>query len=622
MELPPLIETHSARAEFGWPTEALLIGVPGTIDPTKEPALTLRAFAELRHHRPDARLIFMGDWPLDYGLSDLVRQLKLGKFVEFLGRVEPLARLERAMAACDIIVNLRRPTIGETSGTALRALALGRALVVRDVGWFSEIPAGCSLKIGVAAGVDELVHVLETLAAQPDLRQRLGDAARAHIQAECTVTQVAQRYAAFLQAIFARFNSPIELRLIMRVLFVTNTFPPDYTGGAEVANYHTVRGLIRRGVTCELMFVNNRLPRTAEDWYELDGIPVHRVRFFTRRRTALGDVFDPRVYRAVHAELKRFKPDVVHMQNMSGATLAPYVACRVAGVPVVNTLHDLWLLCPNNMLLRQDLTRCDPYRNHAACYRRYDFWGNVPGRRNVFAALTSNVKVFISPSQAVIDRHVEAGYARDRFQLVRLGFEQTPLPAAEHPGVQRVIAESLTRHTITYAGGGVEIKGARVLLEAIPALLAQDDRLQIAIAGGGEPALLEEFRRIDPRVNFLGWVPFGEMQALYAASDLTLAPSIWHENSPVVILHSHQVGTPVVASNIGGIPELVIADKTGYLFSPGDPAALAHQVARHFAKTPYERRAMRRACVESSRSQWSLDQHLDRHLTIYRQVTA
>ncbi len=408
----------------------------------------------------------------------------------------------------------------------------------------------------------------------------------------------------------------------MRVLFVANTFPPGYTGGAEVANYHTLRGLIRRGVTCELLFVNNRMPRTTEDWYELDDIPVYRVDFFTRRRTALNDVFDLRVYRAMRAELARFKPDVVHMQNMSGATLAPYVACRAAGVPVVNTLHDLWLLCPNNMLLRQDLTQCDPDSNHAACYRRYDFWGNVPQRRRVFAALTANVKIFISPSQAVIERHVAAGYARQRFQLVRLGFEQTPIPEITHPGVQRIVAESSTQHILTYAGGGVEIKGARVLLKAIPTLLAQDDRLQIVVAGGGEPALLEEFRQIDPRVTLLGWVPFGEMQALYAASDLTVSPSIWHENSPVVILQSHQVGTPVVASNIGGVPELVAADVTGYLFSPGDPAALAQQVARHFARTPHERRAMRRACAESARSQWSLDQHLDQHLSIYRRVTA
>ena len=407
----------------------------------------------------------------------------------------------------------------------------------------------------------------------------------------------------------------------MRVLFIANYFPPAYTGGAEVANYHTMRGLIRRGLTCEMLSVNNRMPRSNEEWYELDDIPVHRFDFFTRRRTAAGDVFDLRIFRAVRAEVKRFKPDVVHMQNMSGATLAPYLACRAAGVPVVNTLHDLWLLCPNNMLLRQDLTPCDPYSNHASCYRRYDFWGNVPYRRNIFAALTSNVKVFISPSQAVIERHVEAGYARDRFRLVRLGFERVTIPEVTQPGLQRVITNTSARHLITYAGGGVEVKGARVLLRAIPQLLSQDPQLHLAVAGGGEPALLEEFRHIDPRVTLLGWVPFGEMLALYAASDLTLAPSIWHENSSVVILQSQQVGTPVVASHIGGNPELV-ADNTGYLFTPGDPQALVQQVAHHFEKTPGERRAMRRACAELIRSRWSMEQHLDQHLAIYSEVTA
>jgi glycosyltransferase involved in cell wall biosynthesis len=212
MALPVPIEPQLARSEFGWPVDALLIGVPGTIDPTKEPALTLRAFAELSQHRPEARLIFMGDQPLDYGLSDLVRELNLGERVEFMGRVEPLAKLERAMATCDIIINLRRPTIGETSGTALRALALGRALVVRDIGWFSEIPAECSLKIDATAEVEELAQVLLTLASQPELRQRLGDAARAHLQAECQVTQVARCYEAFFCRLFTRGFTTHESR--------------------------------------------------------------------------------------------------------------------------------------------------------------------------------------------------------------------------------------------------------------------------------------------------------------------------------------------------------------------------------------------------------------------------
>ena len=63
----------------------------------------------------------------------------------------------------------------------------------------------------------------------------------------------------------------------MRVLFVTNTFLPNYTGGAEVSLYHTCRGLMRDEVACSVLHVNNRRDKTKEDWYDVDGIPVHRV---------------------------------------------------------------------------------------------------------------------------------------------------------------------------------------------------------------------------------------------------------------------------------------------------------------------------------------------------------
>ncbi len=209
----------------------------------------------------------------------------------------------------------------------------------------------------------------------------------------------------------------------MRVLFIANTFPPGYAGGAEIANYHTCRGLSGQGIDCSILVLNNRISESVDEWYELDGVPVHRVTHMLPRCAAT-DVFDWRFYRIVRSELRRLRPDVVHIHNVSGATLAPHLACQSLGVPVVNTLHDLWLLCPNNMLYRADRSFCDLRRQRLdcrGCFRRYDFWGNVPYRRRLFVALTSSVRVFISPSQALIDRHLEAGYAAERFRLVRLG---------------------------------------------------------------------------------------------------------------------------------------------------------------------------------------------------------
>jgi glycosyltransferase involved in cell wall biosynthesis len=408
----------------------------------------------------------------------------------------------------------------------------------------------------------------------------------------------------------------------MRVLFIVNTFPPAYTGGAEIASYHACRGLLRAGVDCSVLVLNNRAAESLDEWFALDGIPVHRV-LYGRLRTAVTDVFDKRLCQVVQTELRRFKPDVVHVQNVSGATLAPFWACRSAGVPVVNTLHDLWLLCPNNMLYRGDGTFCDPKELPGCgdCFRRYDFWGNIPFRRRVFAALTSNVRVFVSPSQALIDRHVEAGYAPERFRLIRLGFGQTATAQRHNAVLDRCGACANSGPMIFFAGGGVEIKGAKVVLEAVPELLASVDGLQVIVAGGGEPSLISAFHRYAPAVHILGSVPAADMHGLFAAADLTLVPSVWHENAPLVVCESFQAGTPVVGSAFGGIPELLRDGETGYLFPVGDAGAMVETVRNHFARPAIERRRMRLRCAEEVQTRFTLSQHVERLQELYREVS-
>jgi glycosyltransferase involved in cell wall biosynthesis len=409
----------------------------------------------------------------------------------------------------------------------------------------------------------------------------------------------------------------------MRVLFIVSTFPPGYTGGAEVANYATCRGLIRQGVDCSILVLNNRISERVDEWYELDGIPVHRVTHRTPR-SALTDVFDWRIYQTTKAELRHLGPDLVHMHNVSGTTLAPYLACRSVGIPVVNTLHDLWLLCPNNMLYRQDGSYCDPRQNSRSCghcFRRYDFWGNIPRRRQVFAALTSNVRAFISPSQAVIDRHVEAGYDAQRFRLVRLGFEEPKVSDEYAPlGLEGVQGPVPQRRTIVFVGGGIEIKGAHVLLQALPTLLGRMDNLQVIVAGSGEERFLAGFRGYYPAVRLVGTIPFTQRHMLFALADLTLVPSVWHENSPVTIYDSFSNGTPVVGSRLGGIPEFIRDGETGYLFPAGNPEDLAETVIAHFARPPVERRLMRRRCVEEVRTRLTLENHIQGLTRVYQEV--
>jgi glycosyltransferase involved in cell wall biosynthesis len=274
------------------------------------------------------------------------------------------------------------------------------------------------------------------------------------------------------------------------------------------------------------------------------------------------------------------------------------------------------------MLYRRDGSFCDPRESpHGCrdCFRRYDFWADIPYRRRVFAALTSNVKTFISPSQALIDRHVEAGYAAERFRMIAYGFRE-PEPQDSHFSLAGVLPTGSHCRTIVFAGGGHENKGASVLLQALPTLFRRVDRLRVIVAGAGEKRILAEFRQYSPGVQVLGAVPFADMRALFALADLTIVASVWPENSPVVIYESFQAGTPVVGSQFGGIPELIRSGETGYLFPVSAPLALAEAIALHFSRPSLERRRMRQRCVEEVRTRFALDNHIRELKTVYQEV--
>src|SRR5207237_10823190 len=108
----------------------------------------LRASAARRRRRPGARLLLGGGTAERFDVTRRLERLGLDEGVERLDYV-PEERLWSLMAACDVLVNLRYPTMGETSGSVIRGLSLGKPMLVSDVGWFAELPDDVALKIPV-----------------------------------------------------------------------------------------------------------------------------------------------------------------------------------------------------------------------------------------------------------------------------------------------------------------------------------------------------------------------------------------------------------------------------------------------------------------------------------------
>jgi len=185
----PAPDVEPARVE-GRP----LFGCFGHLNASKRIPQLVEAFGVVRERHPNAKLLLVGPASPGFDADRLVAE-----GVERIGYVEE-GRLWSLMAACDACISLRAPTMGETSGSAIRALSLGRPLVVSDLGWFAELPDDVALKVPV--GEDELpalATALELLASSEVTQRAMSDAAHEYMSGEHDLDRVAEEYASALE---------------------------------------------------------------------------------------------------------------------------------------------------------------------------------------------------------------------------------------------------------------------------------------------------------------------------------------------------------------------------------------------------------------------------------------
>jgi glycosyltransferase involved in cell wall biosynthesis len=195
------------REMLGLPSRALVFGSFGFVAEAKRIEVVLRAFARLRRRLPEAIYLIVGDVSPHPSLIKLLRG-DLGAGVVATGRVD-LERFLRYMRASDVAINLRHPTGGETSGTLIRLLGMGKPVIVSNTGSFAEIPDDCCAKISVDEVEEEtLLACMSTLAEDPDLRQWIGENAREYALKHHGLKDSARGYARAVSRIVASRSRP------------------------------------------------------------------------------------------------------------------------------------------------------------------------------------------------------------------------------------------------------------------------------------------------------------------------------------------------------------------------------------------------------------------------------
>lgn len=189
------------RDRLGVDESTPLIGAFGYIKPYKRIAETLRALRRVVRLDSRVKMILGGEPHPDFPVAQIIRSLDLDAHVRLLGYT-PEQEFAAYINACDIVVNLRSPTVGETSGSLLRAFSVGRPALVSDVGAFAELPGDICLKVPVGAGEEEVIfEYLNLLVARPDLGREIGARARQWASRECSWKAVAHKYCDFLGSV-------------------------------------------------------------------------------------------------------------------------------------------------------------------------------------------------------------------------------------------------------------------------------------------------------------------------------------------------------------------------------------------------------------------------------------
>ncbi len=197
----PQADRNAYRMRLGLDETTPLVGIFGFLKPYKRIPECLRAFRRLLRLEPRVKMILAGEPHPELDIPALVSSLELDGSVRLLGFV-PEEDLNGFIAACDVVLNLRYPTVGETSGTLLRALGLGRAVVVSEIGAFAELPDEVCLKAPPGPAEEDLIfEYLNLLISRAGVRRTLGRNARQWVENHCAWPKTARQYAEFAEAV-------------------------------------------------------------------------------------------------------------------------------------------------------------------------------------------------------------------------------------------------------------------------------------------------------------------------------------------------------------------------------------------------------------------------------------
>lgn len=412
----------------------------------------------------------------------------------------------------------------------------------------------------------------------------------------------------------------------MKILLTVHQFLPEYSSGTEVLTLETAKELRRLGhevliftgsLTSQPMIDEERF-----DSYEYQGLHVERFHYDYKHlggQTSATEAEYNNLFLAAYFRkfVARIKPDIVHFFHLAKLSASAVEVCHSLNIPMVLTATDFWFICPTAQLRLSDNSMCPgPRWDGANCLRHIAELNWADNAKAIVRKvpdwlLALSIKAF---ELGMLNKkwyasHVKAlshRYAYTRMQMNRIdrvlvptrlmesilkknGLESQRICYAPFGLNLEYLRFSLRNNTsgplrLGYIGTLYEHKGVHVLVQAVTSL-EENVGVQLAIYGDESqyPAYVSRLKLLagsDPRIRFCGTFPNHEIGGVFSSLDVLVVPSLWYENSPLVIYSAQAAGCPVIVSDLPGMTEPICHEDNGMAFQPGNAAELTQTILR------------------------------------------
>ena len=323
-------------------------------------------------------------------------------------------------------------------------------------------------------------------------------------------------------------------------------------------------------------------------------------------------IYSPWGWRVIKNLIQQHKPEMVHVHELY-PFFSPWIllACRKAGLPVVMTCHDYRLICPTGFSFRAGQI-CE------MCGKKSVFWCVLNNcKDNIFQSLTYSLRYFLAHQLKLYQKNVTLFIALTEFaknKLVDYGFPEERFAVVGNPAV--INNSNMAQYPgeyFAYVGRLSQEKGVDTLLAA-----ARITGLPVRIAGD-HSVCTDMLREAPTNAEFMGFLSKDHLAQFYNHTRCLVLPSICYEMFPLVLLEAMVYGVPVIAANIGGIPEIIEDGKSGLLFEPGDAEDLARKM-KYLWENPDLSREMGQRGSETAKRHYHMDVHYKRLMAAYEKA--